>query len=227
VPDHKGFVSDYANVLSREEARLLESKIQSYREQSGNEIAVLIVHSLDGTNLEDFAHDVFNSWGVGKKDKDNGVLFIAAIKDRKARVEVGYGLEGELTDLESGRLVNRNSAMAQYFRRGEYAEGVDAVIDDIISAIGGEFEPKEEDDERGSKSLPGILPIIIIAVIVLSIMNRFNKPGGRHFGGPFIGGMILGSMMRRGGGFRVGGGSFGGGGFGGGSSGGGGASGGW
>ncbi|MEK7774363.1 MAG: TPM domain-containing protein [Candidatus Zixiibacteriota bacterium] len=230
IPDHKGLINDVSGVLSKDEVRQLESRAQAYRTQSGNEISVLIVATIGDRPLEDYAHDVFSSWGVGKKDKDNGVLFLVAVKDRKARVEVGYGLEGELTDIECGRLVNKNSPMAQHFRSRDYFAGVNAVFDGIVQAIGGEYNPPEDSKSDGKSAL---FPFgVIVAVLLMALFGRGHSNNNRRFGGPFIGGLaagMLGGLGRRGG-FSIGGGSFGGGGgggFGGGSSGGGGASGGW
>ncbi len=220
LPSYNSPVMDYAGVLSSGAKQQLESKILDYRRQSTNEIGVLIVKSLDNNSLEDYAHDAFAKWGIGKKGKDNGVLFVVSIDDRKARIEVGYGLEGQLTDLQAGRLVNRNSAMATHFRQGDYDGGVAAVVDGVIASIAGEYKPppEEDHDDKGAP-FPMAAGFILFAVIMglLRSFGRFRR-GGWWYGGPF------------GGGFS--GGSFGGGGssgfsFGGGSSGGGGASGGW
>jgi len=219
IPAYTGPVTDLAGVLSRDDIAGLTQKIVNYRNASSNEIGVLIVKSLEDRPLEDFANDVFKKWGIGAKGKDNGVLFLVAVEDRKARVEVGYGLEGDLTDAESGRLVQRTSPMADHFRAGDYAGGVNAAVDGIITAIGGDYNPPEQ-SKSGERSQRGF-PIFLVAFILLSVISRIFRRG--FWGGP--GGWWTGSMM--GGGF--GGGSGGGGGFsfGGGSSGGGGASGGW
>jgi uncharacterized protein len=219
VPDYNGPINDLAGVLSPEDIRQLEAKAIGYRDQSGSEIGVLIVPTLGDRALEDYAHDVFKTWGIGQKDKDNGVLFLVAVEEHKARVEVGYGLEGELTDLECGRLVNKNSPMAQFFRAGDYPGGVGAVLDGIVQAIGGEYDPPEPKD-NGREALPLFLPFGLVALFALLSMIMPKKLGGRRFGGPFIGGFGGGSFGGSGGG----GGGFS---FGGGSSGGGGASGGW
>ena len=224
LPEYKGPINDLAGMLNSSDTRQLESKILAYRNQSGHEIGVLIVPSLGDQALDDYAHDVFKAWGIGQKGKDDGVLFLVAIQEKKARVEVGYGLEGELTDLESGRLVNKNSPMSQRFREGDFAGGVGAVIDGIVQAIGGEYNPPEaKDTERG---IPMLVPFGFVIFFALLSLFRSKKFAGRRFGGPFggFGGPFIGGL---------GGGSFGGGGggggfsFGGGSSGGGGASGGW
>lgn len=219
LPDYEGPINDRAGVLDRDDVQRLEAKALAYRDSTGNEIGVLIVPTLDDRSVEDYAHDIFAAWGIGKKDKDNGVLFLAAIEERKARIEVGYGLEAELTDLECGRLVNRDSPMAQHFRQGDYAGGVDAVLDGIAQAIGGEYQPPPPPENEDADRIPMLVPIGFFLVFLLFSILRRRGITGRKFGGPFFGGF--------GGGF--GGGRGGGGGFtfGGGSSGGGGASGGW
>lgn len=228
LPDYKGPINDLAGVLSRSEIQQLESKALAYRDQTGTEIGVLIVPTLDGQSLEDYAHDVFKAWGVGQKESKKGVLFLVAIEEKKARVEVGYGLEGELTDLESGRLVNKNSPMAQFFREGDYAGGVSAVLDGIVQAIGGEYNPPEGKDEGGG-GIPILVPFGFILLSLFMSIFRRRKFAGRRFGGPFFGGFGGPFIGGFGGGLFGGGGGGGGGGFsfGGGSSGGGGASGGW
>lgn len=218
LPDYRGPINDLAGILSQQEEQQLEAKLLACRERSGAEIGVLIIPTLGDYSLEDYAHDVFKKWGIGQKSKDNGVLFLVAIQEHKARVEVGYGLEGQLTDLEAGRLVNRTSPMADEFRDGNYAAGIGAVLDGIVQAVGGDYNPPTS-KKKGSKGLPPFLPLGVAVFFILLSSIRRRGITGRRFGGPFIGGF---------GGF--GGGSSGGGGgfsFGGGSSGGGGASGGW
>ena len=226
LPEYKGPINDLAGILNSSDIQQLESKVLAYRNQSGHEIGVLIVPTLGDQALEDYAHDVFKAWGIGQREKDDGVLFLVAIEEKKARVEVGYGLEGELTDLESGRLVKKNSPMAQHFREGDYAGGVGAVIDGIVQAIGGEYDPpeaKDDDDEGVASFVPFVFIFFALLLSVIrrkkSISRKFGGPFG-GFGGPFIGGFgggLGGRSSGGGGGFS----------FGGGSSGGGGASGGW
>jgi uncharacterized protein len=226
LPAYKGPINDLAGILSRSDAQALETKVLGYREQTGSEIAVLIIPTLGDRALEDYANDVFKAWGIGKKGKDNGVLFLLAIQEKKARVEVGYGLEGDLTDLECGRLVNKNSPMAQLFRDGDFAGGIGAVVDGIVVAIGGEYNPPKP-KAQVKKALPALMvPFILGLGLLMSLIRRSKtigkRFGGGGFGGPFIGGM--GGFGGFGGGSSGGGGGFS---FGGGSSGGGGASGGW
>jgi len=224
IPETNGLINDRANLLGSGEVQRLEAKARSYRDKTGHEVAVLIVETLENRSIEDYAHDVFQAWGIGSKDKDNGVLFLIAMEERKARIEVGYGLEAALTDIECGRLVNKQSPMAQYFRKNDYALGVNAVLNGIAQAIGGEYNPPlPEDDTEGTWALSTIILMALLGTVVFRILNR-GKTGRWGTGGMGgIGGRSGGSGFTFGGGSGFGGG----GGFGGGSSGGGGASGGW
>ena len=223
VPSYSGPITDQAGILSTSEQAELSQKILDYRKSSGNEIGVLIVRSLDGDAVEDVAYNVFKKWGIGKAAKDNGVLFLVAVEDRKARVEVGYGLEGELTDIECGRLVSRKSPMADHFRKNDYAGGVGAVISGIITAIGGEYKPAgSEKEEKVRKGFPFFGALFVLMIILSAIARRRRSLLGGGRDNWWMGGM--GGMGGFGGGSGGGGGGFS---FGGGSSGGGGASGGW
>lgn len=234
IPAYQGPVTDEANLLSRSAERELEGRIIAYRDSSGHEIAVLIVRDLDGMPIEDAANQVFRKWGVGREKEDDGVLLMIAIEERKMRLEVGYGIESELTDLESGRLVNRESEIANEFRRGSFDRGIDRAISGIITAIGGEYSPPKR---KKVEKFPWPVILMVIAFVIFAMVTAARQRklmrSGRHwgsFGGPFGGfGGPFGGMGGFGGGFGGGRSSGGGGGFsfGGGSSGGGGASGGW
>lgn len=236
-------VVDQAGLLSSGDVQYLSQRLQAYRDSTSIEIAVLIVQSLDGAPVEDYAHKVFNSWGIGKDSADNGALLLIALQEKKTRIEVGYGLEGALTDAESNRIVNKNASMAGYFRQGDFAGGINAAIDGIMIAVGGDYIKYAEkyEKERG-KGFSGAFFWLILAFIIFSIIGQIFRRGGGGTGhtigrrgssgaGDILLGALIGAML---GGGRRGGGSFGGGGggggfggFGGGSSGGGGASGGW
>jgi len=195
----------------------LSDKILQYRKQSGIEIGVLIVESLKGAPLEDYAHDVFAKWGIGQKARNNGALLLIATGDRKARIEVGYGLEGALTDLECGRIVSRNAPMADAFRGGDYAGGIGAAVDGMIAGIAGDYEapPVTSSGDAPPATLIFIMLMLFVLFARFRRRARIGGPGGWSRG-PFggFGGLGGGSSS---GGFS----------FGGGSSGGGGASGGW
>jgi uncharacterized protein len=220
VPAHGGFwVHDQANVLSAQSKQKLESILQAERDSTSNQIAVLIIPSLENGSLEEFSLRVAEEWKLGKAQKDNGVLLLIAIQDRLMRIETGYGLEGSLTDAISSRII-RNE-IAPHFRTGDYEAGVEAGVMAILRAISGEYRNDDPTPEkRHAKKFPLSTIIIIIIIIILASRRGRGGRGGGHWSagrgwiGP-IGGM--GGSWGSGGGF--GGGSFGGGGgFGGGGS---------
>lgn len=228
VPLYTSPATDLAELLSASELSALNQRLLDYRTQSGNEIAVLIIPTLGDEALEDYAHKVFNQWGVGKGDKDNGVLFLMALEEKKTRIEVGYGLEGELTDVESGRIVNRRSPMADRFRSQDWSGGINAVVDGIITAIGGEFAEPEDGGQDSPIPFGIVIFVLIILMVIIGkivdavrgVSSSGGGRGGWGSGGGFggFGGFGGGSSSSSGGGGFS---------FGGGSSGGGGASGGW
>ena len=97
----EGYVNDYAEVISPSKEQELEDRLSGYESSSGNEIAVVTIDSLEGITVEEYAVELFEKWGIGKAEEDNGVLFLIAIDDREMRIEVGYGLEGDLTDAQT------------------------------------------------------------------------------------------------------------------------------
>jgi uncharacterized protein len=223
LPSYDGPVTDLGEILSSGEKRQLEQKIIGYRDSTENQIGVLVVKSLGGRPIEDYSYDVYKKWGIGQKGKDNGALLVIALDERRTRIEVGYGLEADLTDIESSRLIRKDSPMSDFFRAGKFYDGVNAAIDGMIQAIGGEYNPPKR--KKSSKDLP--FPVVGLAVFMLFFVLPAIARKRRHSsiwggGGPFGG---FGGGL--GGGRGFGGGGGGGFSFGGGSSGGGGASGGW
>ncbi|MBI2279057.1 MAG: TPM domain-containing protein [Candidatus Brennerbacteria bacterium] len=135
----RGFVNDFAGMFDPSGIEGLESKLSTYAQSSGNEIAVVAISSLGGDTVEDYAVRLFEEWGIGKEPQDNGALLLIARDERAVRIEVGYGLEPELTDLESAAVIN--NIIVPAFRDGEYAVGIGAAVDAMIEAIGGEYVP--------------------------------------------------------------------------------------
>lgn len=136
-------VHDDAHVLRHETMEQLETRLAQYEDSTSNQIAILIISSLEGEVLEEYSIKVAEKWALGQKD--NGVLLLIAVDDHKMRIEVGAGLEGALTDAMSSRII-RNE-MAPAFRRGDFDSGVTAAIEGIIKAIGGEYTAEDADSE--------------------------------------------------------------------------------
>lgn len=224
VPEHAGiWVHDEPAVLKPEIRQELEALLKAERDSTSNQIAILIVQSLDGDDISAYANRVFRAWKLGQEKKDNGVLFVVALDERKVRIEVGYGLEGQLTDLLASRII-RNE-VAPEFRRGNMQAGVVKGTLAIIRTISGAYDADGKSNKSSSSGSGIIRLIVIIALIIL--FSRFRGIGGRGGRGGY---WSTGGYM---GGFGGGSGSWSGGsggGFdfgGGGSSGGGGGSGSW
>ena len=216
-------VHDEAGVLSPGFINQLDKMLQSDEDSTSNQVAVLIIKSLQDYPLEDYTLQVAEKWQLGQKGKDNGVLLFVSVEDHKIRIETGYGVEGVLPDALCSQII-RNE-IAPRFRQGEYDAGVLAGVTAITQAIAGEYKATEQTSasrKRGGSMLP-----FLIIVIVIIVLSRIRRGGGGGYRG---GGWSSGSGWYGGGGF--GGGSWGGGGGGGfsgggGSFGGGGSSGSW
>jgi uncharacterized protein len=132
-PQPQGFVSDFAGVIDPFDREILESQLQTLADENGAEVAVVTVLTLDGDTIEDYAVRLFESWGIGQAEADNGVLFVTALAERQVRIEVGYGLEPVITDGRAGRILDNE--VLPHFRDGDYSAGIlagAAAIEDLI-----------------------------------------------------------------------------------------------
>ena len=220
IPQYSGYINDYAHVFSQETTTKMQQLLQTIETKTSIEIAVATIETTSPLEIESYAVKLFEKWGIGKKGKDNGVLIIVAVKDRKIRIEVGYGLEGVLTDIKSKLIIE--DIIVPYFKKGLYDLGVYSALLMITKIFQEEY---------------GIQFNIDSQISTLNKMKRKKSPLGSFATFLFfilIFGFRFGSLfffMGRGGSYWSGGGrsSFGGGfgGFGGGMSGGGGSSGSW
>ena len=234
-PNPPRLVNDLANMLSADEVARLERKLVAYNDSTSSQIAIVTVPSVGDYDIFDYAQKLYESWGIGQKANNNGILLLIAEQEHKARIHTGYGLEGAIPDALAKRIISNTIVPA--FKQERYYQGLDRATDQLIALAKGEYKAdqttqtrRNSDDGSGS----GISFWVIIAVLVLFIILR-NRGGGssggrrnRGFGGGMIPPIIFGDFS--GGRGTFGGGGFGGGGFGGfggGSSGGGGASGSW
>jgi uncharacterized protein len=229
-PSNPTLVTDMAGILSPEQKQALEYKLVAIDDSSSNQIAVVILPTLEGNPIEEYATKLFRTWGIGNKKTNNGILLLIAVQDKKIRIEVGYGLEGAIPDITAINIIDNDLKPA--FRSNAFYEGIDKATDDIAKAAVGEYKVHRERQAKSKGS--NFFLFIIIVFVIISLLSKRGGGGSNIGGGGFndiATGMLLGSML--GGGGRSGGGWGGGdsgggfGGFGGGSSGGGGASGGW
>lgn len=170
-----GFVNDFANVLSAGERSALEQTLQQNKQETGNEIAVVTVPNLGGDTVENFAEKLFQEWGIGEEGKDNGALLLVAIEDRAVRIEVGYGLEGALTDSIAGRIIRND--MTPQFREGNYYEGIAKAVEQMVAVTKGEgYAPPTDLSETmnimESWATPSLVAIFFFIQWVGSILAR-------------------------------------------------------
>jgi uncharacterized protein len=228
VPRNDGWVTDLAGVLTPQQEASLEALMESYKSGTTHEIALLTVPSLEGRSLEAYSLAVAREWGIGGQDSNNGALLFVARDEHKLRIEVGRGLEGNLTDSISGRIIR--DVIAPEFKRGQFYPGLRGGIEAIHAAIGGDYGPIRE--SQNSQSVAGCVPLVFNLLFFFFIFGAMARRRGRRGGtGGVLPWLIFASMSGGrssggGGGFGGGGGGFGGFGGGGGFSGGG-SSGGW
>ncbi len=233
VPAMRGPVNDLARIMSDDERASLESYLVAASEQTGVQVAILTVNSLEGEAIESYSMRVAEAWKLGQADKDNGALIVVAMEDRAIRIEVGYGIEESLTDAKCGLIIR--SVIAPAFRKGEYGSGIIEAARNVVGIATGNAEIVSENVRNpGSDSADsGGLGIgAVIFVIFVILMSLGGRRRGRRGPDGLLWGLLLGSLLSSGRRDHWSGGSgggFGGGGFsgGGGGFGGGGASGGW
>ncbi|GHM99995.1 hypothetical protein WSM22_14850 [Cytophagales bacterium WSM2-2] len=147
-------IHDEAHALQQGTIEQLEKDLKAHEDSTSNQIAVLLVQSLDGDVLEEYSIRVVEKWKLGQKGKDNGVLLLVAIDDHKMRIEVGRGLQGSLTDAVSSRIIRNELAPA--FRRGDYDAGIIAGVNAIVKTIAGEYGSDGSDDSNAQNLSEGI-----------------------------------------------------------------------
>ncbi len=226
-------VNDFANLLNSKENNMLESKLRQYRDSTSTEIGVVILNTIGQDDINIYGAELAQKWGIGQRGKENGLLILIAIDDRKVSISTGYGMEGVIPDAYAKRVIERY--IAPNFREQKYFEGLDQGTSILMSMASGEFKA----DPRSKKRTPGVLSLILVFFFIVVPFISVLRGRRGHFASrkpSFWTMLFLMSSMNRGSGntfndFNSGRGNFGGGGgfggFGGGSFGGGGASGSW
>ncbi|WPV00156.1 TPM domain-containing protein [Mucilaginibacter sp. cycad4] len=231
-------VTDYTNTLKPTDKQQLETKLVAFNDSTSTQIAVVILKSTGSYDINDYGVQLLRKWGIGQKDKNNGVLVLVAIGDRKMSIQTGYGAEGSLPDIVTQDIIQND--LKPHFKQGDYYGGLDAGTNSIIKAMKGEYKAAKK-QKQSNNGPAGFIVIVIVVIILILVFRNRGGGGGRQIigrrGGAspfwwFLAGNMLGGGGRSSGsdwgGFSGGGGSGGGfGGFGGGSGGGGGSSGSW
>lgn len=241
LPVLRGHINDYAGMLSPESSATLEQQLRSFEQSDSTQIVVLTVPTLGNETLEEFSMKVAESWRIGRKGVDNGVILLVAKAERKVRIEVGRGLEGKLTDLLSGRIIRGD--IAPQFKTGNFDGGITAGVNSLMAVVRGEYQAPPRDLHQGKKGAPPLLTLLfflVLAAVFASSVSRYLAATVGAAGLPLIawltfpglaivivaglavGGFLLGLLLAflfSGGGGGFGGGFFGGGFYGGGGSG--------
>lgn len=158
VPKLNGRINDHVGILDKQATEHLDTKLQAFEDSTSNQIALLIIPTLDGEVLEEYALKVFESWKLGEEKKDNGVLILLVIQDRKSKIEVGYGLEGVLTDAKSNEITAQ--IFPNYFAQGKYFEGIDTGLTKITQIIGNEYS-------QNKGKIFGLKPLIWFLILIV------------------------------------------------------------
>lgn len=172
IPALRGYVNDYADMISPAVEKQIEKELEDFEKSDSTQIVILTIPSLEGETLEDFSIRVADEWKIGQKHKDNGVILLVAKNDRKIRIEVGRGLEGRLTDLLAGRIIDL--VIKPRFKRGDFDGGFLAGISAIIDATRGEFK---SEDSRDNNRVPEYLPLFIAVILFfwITLMRLLYK----------------------------------------------------
>ena len=216
-------VNDFADILSADEERLLENKLVAFDDNTSTQITIVSLSNLDGEPASSYAPKLAEAWGIGNKQRNNGILILVSMDNpREVFIATGYGVEEFVTDGLAKRIINEHVLPA--FKQQRYYDGLNQGSDDLMQLLKGTF--KGFGKKKKSKSIPAVFVVLgIIVFVMFASRNRGGGGGFRTYGRPGWGGFPMG-----GGGWHSGGGSSGGGGFGGfggGSFGGGGAGGSW
>lgn len=211
VPKLTGYVNDLADIITPATEQKIEQFLRGFEASDSTQLVILTLDSLEGESLEEYSLRVAEGWQIGQKGKDNGALLLIAKQERLMRIEVGYGLEGKLTDLLAGRIIDQE--IKPRFQVADFDGGVIAGVNAMVEAVRGEYQGRGESTSRKKRSPLGALALLLFLGPGLMLLGGGRR--GRHRrSGFWIGGLGGGggSFGGGGGGFSGGGGGFGGGG---------------
>jgi uncharacterized protein len=170
VPPLKGHVNDYAALFSPKMAGFMEKDLAEFEKKESTQIVILTIPSLRGEVLEQYSLKVAEKWKIGRKKLDNGVILLIAKEDRKLRIEVGYGLEGKLTDLWAGRIID--NSIKPFFKKGDYDTGIFNGVQAIKDAVMGEYPGMEQEtaDKPNIFMNFHLIPVYVVGGFILFIL---------------------------------------------------------
>ena len=173
VPKLQGYVNDYAGMMSPSVKSKITEELRAFEQSDSTQVVILTVPSLEGENIEEFGIKVAESWKIGHLGKDNGVLFIVSKEERKIRIEVGRGLEGKLTDLMSGRIIDQ--VIKPRFKQGDFNGGFVAGVSALIAGTRGEFKAGARSSQRRQKGFPPLLTFLLFFGIFILFLGAFSR----------------------------------------------------
>jgi uncharacterized protein len=173
VPKLQGYVNDYAGMISPQVRTNLENELRAFEQTDSTQVVILTIPSLEGEVLEDFSIKVADAWKIGQKNKDNGIILLAAKQERKIRIEVGRGLEGRLTDLMSGRIIDL--VIKPRFRAGDFDGGFVAGVAALIDAARGEFKADGNHFPRKHEKPSQIFTFLIFGGFMLLFLGSLSR----------------------------------------------------
>jgi len=176
VPKLQGYINDYAGMISPAAKSKLEETLRAFEQSDSTQIVILTVPSIEGENIEDFGIKVGEAWKIGQKGKDNGAILIVSKQERKIRIEVGYGLEGRLTDLTAGRIIDL--VIKPKFKQEDFDGGFIAGVSSLIDATRGEFRA----ERRSQRSISPFLSVFLFLAIFTLIMGSISRVLGGVIG---------------------------------------------
>jgi len=173
VPKVQGYVNDYADMISPSVKAELENELKTFEQTDSTQIVILTIPSLEGEEIEDFGIKVGDTWKIGQAGKDNGIIFIVAKQDRKMRIEVGRGIEGRLTDLMAGRIIDL--VVKPRFKRGDFDGGFVAGVSSLIDATRGEFKADGNHGSHQYDSSSRFVTLLIFGAIVILVFGSISR----------------------------------------------------
>ncbi|MDA9465619.1 TPM domain-containing protein [Bradyrhizobium sp. CCBAU 53415] len=189
VPELTGRVVDQTGTLSSSDIASLSQKLRDFESRKGSQIAVLIVPTTQPETIEQFSIRVAEAWKIGRKKIDDGAILVVAKNDRHLRIEVGYGLEGALTDVTSRRIIDED--ITPKFRSGDFAAGIDAGVDRMMRVIDGEPLPSPSRSANFAHNLDDLVPVFAVALFAsIGVGGFFRAILGRLLGSLVTGGII-------------------------------------
>ena len=207
-PQLSGRVVDNARLLDAAIEQRISEQLKAHENATGNQLVVVTLPNLQGYDIATYGYQLGRHWGIGQKGKDNGVLLIVAKTERRMRIEVGYGLEGTLTDAISANIIQK--VIRPAFKKGQFSQGLEQGVTSIIEALGGQYKMRKS--AASSTAFDWVFVIIVLLIIINNVFRGLGVTSSRRRRSGIFGGGSSGGFGGGGGGFSGGGGGFGGGG---------------